>query len=368
MPWVLSQSFKGVRPLAVLPEWLIFSRNGGIYKVGHDLQRPILLFRLSAMGLSGLLAKYVRLFDRVLRSSPSHSAVFDNALFVARRSEIWRYCLKDGNLRLDFRIPDNRRSLGFGQLSKADGTKELVFGEYFSNPTRCPVRIWGLKSGAAEWVQRVEFDAGEIEHVHAVSCVKGQVYVLTGDFGNAAGIWICDTEFSALRPLVRGQQSFRAAWMKIINDRVFMATDTQLETNRLYEFSINNEFCLTLEPLKDLNGSSIYAGLGPKEIFFSTTVECGEPTGNFIRDLLDTHSGSGMLSSKAFLMSVDGNGVVTEIYSAEKDAWPFRLAQFGTFIFPSGTMPADTFYAYGVALKGVDGRCLVFHRSNHNQK
>jgi len=364
--WKLSHILKDMRPLAVLPDWLLFYGNGAIYKVGHDLQHPLLLCRLPAADFVAQLAKYFRIIDRVLRSSPSHAVVFDDALFVARRSEIWRCDLNNGHLSFDFLIPDGRRSLGFGQVSNSDGTKELVFGEYFSNPTRLPVRIWGRKAGTAKWLQRAEFGAGEIEHVHAVSCANGQVNMLTGDFGEAAGIWISDTEYSSLRPLARGQQAFRAAWMESIDDRVFMATDTQLESNRLYEFRMGNGAGVALQPLAELGGSSIYAGRGPKEIFFSTTVECGEPTGNFVRDLLETRPGPGMLSSKAFLMTVDGHGLVSELYSAEKDFWPFRLAQLWTFIFPSGTMPPDTLYTYGVALKGVDGCCLVFHRSTQN--
>lgn len=364
--WKLAQSLKGLRPLAVLPNWLFFYSKGAVYKVGHDQKCPSLLCRLPPTGLAGQLAKYVRLVDRVLRSSPSHAVVFDNALFIARRSEIWRCDLNNGHLSLDFQIPDSRRSLAFSEVSTGIGTKELVFGEYFSNPTRRPVRIWGRKSGAARWSQRAEFGANEIEHVHAISFINGQVYVMTGDFGQAAGIWISDTEFSVLRPLVRGQQSFRAAWMESMNHRVLMATDTQLESNSLYEFRMENGVGVTLKPLAGLGGSSIYAGRGPNEIFFSTTVECGEPTGNFFRDMLDTIPGPGMLSSKASLMSVDGQGLVSEFYSAYKDAWPFRLAQFGTFIFPSGIMPPDTLYVYGVALKGVDDRCLVFRRSKQN--
>jgi hypothetical protein len=365
--WKLSHSLKGLRPLAVMHDWMIFYSKGAVFKVGHDLKNPKLLCQLPAAGLQGRIAKYVRLFDRVLRSSPSHAIVFDNALFLARRSEIWRCDLNNGHLSLDFQIPDNRRSLSFSLVSKADGTNELVFGEYFFNPKMHPVRIWGRKSGESKWLQRYEFGEGEIEHVHAVSYVNGQVYVLTGDFGQAAGIWICDTEFSALRPLLRGQQAFRAAWMHAIDDRVLMATDSQLEENYLFEFRMENEGDVTLLPLASLEGSSIYASRGTKEIFFSTTVECGEPTGNFIRDIFDRRNGPSILSSKAFLKAGDGFGLVSELYSAEKDSWPFRLAQFGTFIFPSGTMPLDTLYAFGVALKGVDGSCLVFYRSKKDE-
>ena len=155
--------------------------------------------------------------------------------------------------------------------------------------------------------------------------------------------------------------------MDAIDGRAFLATDTQLEFNQIFYFQINGGTDITLESIATLDGSSIYSGKGPTEIFFSTTVECGEPTGNFFRDLFDTRPGPGILSSKASLMTVDGQGLISNLYSAEKDAWPFRLAQFGTFIFPTGTMPPDTLFAYGVALKGVDGACMVFRRYNNVQ-
>lgn len=103
---------------------------------------------------------------------------------------------------------------------------------------------------------------------------------------------------------------------------------------------------------------------GGKEIFFSRTFERDEPTGNYVLELLDRQPGPGLLSYKGFLMSVDRQALVSELYSSVQDTWPFRLAQFETFIFQSGSMPADALYVYGVALKRVNGRYLVFHRSS----
>lgn len=353
-----------MRPLVVLPEGLIVYIAGSIYKVDHKLNTSRFICRLPMNIFPGLLANHWRLIERVFRSSPSHAIVFDNALFIARRSEIWRCDLNDGRLSLDFHIPDSRRSLGFSLIPQVNGMTTLVFGEYFSNQKRQPVRIWGRKPGKAIWNPLAEFPQGEIEHVHAVSSIGGIVYVLTGDFDQAAGIWITDANFNALRPLVRGQQAYRSAWMEAMNGRIFMATDTQLEANKIFDFESDNNTEISLKKIATLDGSSIYSGRGPAEIFFSTTVECGEPTGGFVRDLFDTRPGPGMLSHKANLMSVDSHGFVTKIYSAEKDAWPFRLAQFGTFIFPNGAMPTDTLFAFGVAVKGVDGTCMIFRRSN----
>lgn len=71
--------------------------------------------------------------------------------------------------------------------------------------------------------------------MHAVYYVNGKIYVLTGDFGEAAGIWISERVFS-LMPSGSGLAGIPAAWIESIDERVFMATDTQLESNCLYEF------------------------------------------------------------------------------------------------------------------------------------
>jgi hypothetical protein len=360
--WKIDQCIKGWRPLVVLPDWLIFYKKGCIYKVRHDLKRPILLCVIQNRGLLGRLFKNSRIVDRVLRLSPSHAIIFDNALFIAQRSNIWRYDFNEGNLNLDFEIPNDGFSLSFSIVLNKQGLEELVFGEYFENLAMDPIRIWGRKSGSNKWLIRAKFAIGEINHIHSIFCANTRVYILTGDFDQAAGIWVSDPEFSTLKPLLRGKQSNRAAWMKKIDNHIFFANDTPLEQNRLFKFEITNENNIRPIPLADLNGSSIYASGGIEEIFFSTTVEPGLPTGNFISDMLDSRLGPGVLSSKASLMSIDRQGVVSELYSAEKDNLPFRLMQFGTFIFPSGTMLPNTLYCYGVALKNIDNSCLVFRR------
>jgi hypothetical protein len=361
--WSLKQSIKGIRPLAVLPDWLIFYKNNSIYKVKHDdLLNPILICKLPINSLIRRLTNNFYIFNRILRSYPSHAIIFNDELFISQRSEIWRCNINSGNLTLDFQIPNNRRLLNFSIISNNQVSKQLVFGEYFDNPKMKPVQLWSRKAESSHWSKCAEFADGEINHIHSLFCQNEKVYILTGDFKHASGIWESDLNFSILKPLARGKQSYRAAWMKKIDHKIYMANDTQFEVNHLYEFKDKNDTNLKFRPVISLNGSSIYAGHSSKEIFFSTTVEPGKKTGNFIRDLLETKRGPGILSSKASIMTINRQGHVSEIFSAEKDWLPFRLAQLGTFIFPSGTMPCNTLYAYCVALKKFDGSCLVFQR------
>lgn len=361
MAWKLDTQRKGLLPLVADSCGLICHTQGGLYRVSYDLKQPEFICRLPVSRPVGHLANKLRLVDRILRLDPNHATVVDGALYLSRQSEIWRCDLTTGKISLDFVIPDGRRALEFGCIQQADGKTELVFGEYFSNPTRRPVRIWGKSSRSARWDVRGEFAAGEIEHVHAVTAIGERVYVLCGDFEHAASMWISDLNFSSLTPLLRGSQDYRAAWIAELGGRVFYATDTQLAPNHVYELFVENGVGQT-QKLASVGGSSIYSVPGQGCRFFSTTVECGMPSGNFLYDIFETKRGPGILSSKAKIMSIDAHGICEDIFEAEKDALPFRLAQFGTFTFPTGEMPVNTVVAYGAALRGVDGTCLVFKK------
>jgi len=98
-----------------------------------------------------------------------------------------------------------------------------------------------------------------------------------------------------------------------------------------------------------------------KRLIFSSTVKPGALTGGRLRDIFDRKPGPRILANAAALYSFE-EGQLTEIFRADKDRWPMRLAQFGTFQFPTGIMPADRFFACGQALKGQDGHCLLFKR------
>ena len=359
--WKLSARRKGLRPLAIDSRGLLCYAHGELYRVTYDLQLLSFIGHLPVRGLIGRIGASIRLVDRILRLAPNHALVVDGALYIARKSEIWRCDLTTGQVSLDFVIPDGRRALSFGRIDQPDGEISIVFGEYFANPLLGPVRIWGRSSRDHRWTVRGEFAAGEIEHVHSVTAIGDRIWLLCGDFDHSAGIWVSDPSLSTFAPCLRGSQAYRAAWITELGGRLFYATDTQLETNHVVEITIENGIGKIRE-LASIDGSSIYCGRGSEEQFFSTTVEGGVPTGNFLYDILDVRRGPAIHSTKAKIMRLNASGICEEIYSAEKDAWPFRLAQFGAFTFPSGEMPNGIAVAYGTALRGVDDTCLVFMR------
>lgn len=281
-------------------------------------------------------------------------------LLVVLRSRLWRVDLTSGEVFLDHVIPDGRTVLALSKItSRTTNTDWLVFGEYFHNPERAEVRLWRRRClPAAEWEIAGRFPAGEIEHVHGIHQLSdGSVYILAGDFGKAASVWRTNGDLGDLRPLMRGDQQFRACWWFEREGRVVYGTDSQFEINKLLSIKPGEQVS---EKIADLPGSCIYHGRTGADLVFSTTVEPGASTGNFARDAISRAVGPGITGDPAIYLYT---GVLSKLLSSPKDGWPSRLGQFGTFMFPAGATPDNRLYAYGVAVKRYDGDCLVFTRS-----
>ncbi len=359
--WTVRALRKALRPLVADKRGMVCHSHGALYRSNYALDRSEFICQLPPLGFLGRIGRQFRSVDRVLRISPSHAMIMDGGLFIARRSEIWCCDLRTGRLTLDFHIPDGRRALEFSCIEQPGGDSLLVFGEYFDNPHRGLVRIWGRSNQRGTWTVLAEIPAGEIEHIHAVTAIGDRVWVLCGDFEHSASIWTSDSGFSSITPVLRGRQAYRAAWIAKVGGRLLYATDTQLETNHVFEL-LEEGGGGGIREIASIDGSSIYSGRGPGCLFFSTTVESGMPSGNLLLDMLDSRRGPGILSERAKIMMIDARGQPEELFSAAKDALPFRLAQFGTFTFPSGEMPEDITVAYGTAVRGFDDTCLVFSR------
>jgi hypothetical protein len=52
---------------------------------------------------------------------------------------------------------------------------------------------------------------------------------VTGDFGDAAGIWAARDDFSEVRPVLVGKQDFRCCWLAFSGEQIIYATDSPLE-------------------------------------------------------------------------------------------------------------------------------------------
>lgn len=359
--WALFHSKKRFRPLVADSDFLWCYSAGYLCKVSYELNFLERVVAFPVETVLDRLGRSFRLIERIFRLAPSNGVRLGSRLYFSRRSVIYAYDLQTDQLSIDFLIPDGRRVLQMGLVSDVNGVKRVVFGEYFHNQTRMPVRIWGRSNSTNKWELLNTFSNGEIEHIHCVIEIEDKIFVLCGDFDHCASIWQTDRKFSVLQPILRGKQSHRAAWIEKIGGRFVFATDSQVEKNNLRELVLDDRGFFSNE-LQDIEGSSIYAGKGFGNLFFSTTVEGGVPTGNLLLDSLDCRRGGGIASRFAKIYSLDSEMKCDEIFSAKKDFWPFRLGQFGTFTFPTGVQPYGIMVCYATALVGMDDMCLVFRK------
>jgi len=262
---------------------------------------------------------------------------------------------------LDFLIPEKKTALYLSIVKSPNSDRRYVcFGEYFSNPDKDCVNVWAREiSPSAQWFLAHKFERGMINHVHNIidSPFVDRVYVLTGDFGSAAAIWTCTKEFKSFRVLLSGAQRVRACWATFRQTDIIFASDTQLELNNVY-FSHDG----SIRKIDVIEGPSIYFAEAKGCVYFSTSVEPGAPSGNFLRDLFCRKPGVGVRSNEAYIYSLDIANTIAPVLKAEKDFIPMRLGQFGSFMFPSGVSGSEQVVAYGVALKGFDDCALLLSR------
>lgn len=361
--WKIKARLNGFRPLAIDEFHIYGYMKGYLIRSDYQLQSIEPLGRLPVKSIWLRWFQYIRLLDRVLRLSPNVGYIHAGNFFVVWRSEIYRYEFDSGLIFKDFTIPNNRKALTLNEIKVGCSEANLVFGEYFENELRASVRIWARNQEFGTWFVLGLIPEGEIEHIHSIYQFEDLFLIFTGDFDSAAGIWSADMNFSTIKPLLRDSQQYRGAWAASINGRIFYATDTPMEVNSIYEILGLKDGSVRAHKCTTISGSSIYSAPSEDCHYFSTTVEGDVPTGYRIFDIFSTYTGAGILSKNAHIMLMRAGGKVENIFLARKDFLPYRLAQFGTFTFPTGRQLDDVVIAYGIGLCGFDDVCLILAKN-----
>jgi|SaaInlStandDraft_1057018.scaffolds.fasta_scaffold09333_3 hypothetical protein len=348
----------GYQPLCYVENKVLLAKNKRLFLCDGNLENIRFLCEFPVSYIEKCAAKF-RLLSRIFRLQFRYALnVLDKFVLLVFRNEIWKVNLETCEVTLDFIIPDNRTALYLTLAENKNGhPSRVIFGEYFSNPDKGIVRIWGAElESSLDWQVLHEFEQHEINHIHNIIYDKNNdnLYILTGDFGDGAGIWMSNSALTNVVPIVRGKQVYRACWALIRDTGLTYATDTQLEENAICRLVDGH-----LTRSETIEGSSIYFGENRTSLYFSTTVEPGEPSGNFLVDLFSRKLGRGVLSEKANIYSLDGKNSISIEFQGLKDMLPPRLAQFGSFTFPSGVSNNKDIIAYGVALESFDGCCIL---------
>jgi hypothetical protein len=213
---------------------------------------------------------------------------------------------------------------------------KIYCGEYFGNPDRDELHIYGSSDQGESWDVVHTFSRGEIRHVHSVTWDPYQqlLWVLTGDYGDECRILTASPDFRDVDTVIRGDQQARAATCLPTERALYFATDTHIAQNRIYRLDRSGH----LETLETLEGSSLQSCRVGDNLIFSTAVEPSKVnTSRFV----------------TLVGSTDGASwdVLTRW---RKDRLPGGLFQFGNAVLPTGHNDTDLLAATGVAVSGQD--------------
>lgn len=222
-----------------------------------------------------------------------------------------------------------------------------VFGEYFLNPQRGPVRIWRVGPDGQAFELAHEFPAAQVRHVHGVyrdPFDPAALWVTVGDAQGECFVLRTRDRFRSLEWFGDGGQTWRAVRLFFTPDHVAWLTDSPAEQNHACRMRRRDGGLETGQPV---DGPAWYGAQTEDGLFVGlTTVE----------------PGSAVLRAQAQVLVSRDAFTWHTAHAFHKDAWrPLRLFKYGVIHAPSGRMRSDSLWLSGEGLRGLDGACLRVH-------
>ena len=274
--------------------------------------------------------------DRILLSIGNHLYEYD---FTTQK-------LSDG-----YYVGVGIRPLIFTAVKNIAGFEDCIcFGGYRSNKDKEPVHIY-KRTETDKWEVVYTFEKGAINHVHNIVAdpYRNCLWVFTGDFDEASAIWKITENFKKVERVLYNDQKYRGCVIYPVKEGLLYATDSPFATN--YIFMMKED--LSLETIREIEGSCIYGCQFGNKIAFSTTVEPDGRKNSALNLLISRNRGAGIKDMYSHLYVGNLSEGFNEVYKEKKDFWPY-LFQFGAIRFPYGHNITGKLYFQPVATNKHD--------------
>jgi len=336
------------KPLLYWRNNLVMSKYNTIYLLTHD--HCVLKIAKIRRGLFSYFVDNIKLLRRLMRSDIIASAVYSDFMYFIFNKSIYSVNANGYQVEKEYSFYRGRGPLSLSVIDGVFGFDDGVyFGEYFSNPKKDAVSIY-KKSNDGSWISCYRFCSGEINHIHKlVPDIENKcVWILTGDFGNAAAIWCATENFNKVELIVGGEQKFRACVAFPYKSGLLYATDTQFQNNSIRILAKKNDKWESVL-LSEIKGPSIYGMETSGFYIFSTSTEPGERKKGKLFSLIDNRPGPGIKDNSSDVIVCNKNTLdCSVVLTRNKDMYPYRLFQFGVIMFPSGLSHTNIFHMYNV--------------------
>lgn len=312
----------------------------------------------------------IHLSKRLLRLGVRYGTLInDNTVLLVYDQSIFELDFRNFSIIKSFSLAQDNRPLNIAVIRNINGFNDMVcFGEYYGNgnPKQKAVNIYG-KTEVNDWKIIFTFPNGSIDHVHSIVPDKYNdcVWILTGDFGNAAAIWIAKDNFSIVYPVGIGKQIFRSVVAFPTPDGLLYGTDSQFELNTIRLLIKSDEKWIS-RSLCEVNGPVCYGCKVKDDFVFSTSVEGMSTAKKGILKYLDTEIGDGVKENYSHIVIGNIKSGFNTIYKNRKDFLPFVLFQFGIIQFPTGYNDSNLLIFHNTALENNNLSTCITELSESN--
>ena len=219
----------------------------------------------------------------------------------------------------------------------------LYFGEYFDNPGRAAVQIYGSEDGGRSWEVAYTFAAGAVRHVHRVAWdpFRQGVWVFTGDEDSESQMLFTADRFRTLEKRFAGRQHFRTVACLFTSEGLLYGTDSPFEANAVQLLELGSGKLRRLHPLPSSSFSAAHAG---GHFVFSTAAEPSPVN--------DTRACTLWCSRDLESWR--------RLARWERDRLPARFFQYGNIILAAGDHSRPFLYSSSVAVRGRDQEMQIW--------
>jgi hypothetical protein len=336
-------AFRGLRVLTWQDDVLYASRGYELLraKAGESPIQWERVARACPLAWRNVSSRW-RLSARLCRDGFHALAVLSTGdLIGAIPKAIVRLIPGEAEFRLSHRVQRGIRPLHIAVTPK----NQIFWGEYFDNPLRDEVHIFGSSDHGAHWDVAHTFARGAIRHVHNIVYDQWDdcLWILTGDNGDECRVLRASCDFKDVETVLAGRQQTRAVALVSTHDAIYFSSDTPSETNHVYRLNRRGN----LTQVASLNSSSICGCRVGEAVFFSTMVE---PSKVNLERNVRLYGGRG-----------EDNWVRLQQWA--KDSWPMGLFQYGNAFLPDGNNATNLLAITTVAVEQADCQTTLWRVS-----
>ena len=343
--------FKRTTPLCFLPNGeLVCFRDGSLLIINKDkVEKTIPMqhgFKENALARFKAVNRLLRLGIRTA------IAMDDDHIIVSYGNIIKEVDLTNGHISKGYKCEQGTRPLIFTKVKGIKGFEDgFYYGDYIGRLDKMPVKIY-RRTGIDNWEAVYTFSTGLINHIHNIipDPYRNCLWIMTGDFGEAAAFWKATDMFTEMERVACNDQKYRGCVGFVLKEGILYATDSPLTQNHIYLFNPSDKSC---REISAISGACIDGCQWKDGYVGSTTVEPDVKYKNKLDFIFKWKIGAGIHDRQVRIYYGNLDGGFEVIHKEKKDWLPF-IFQFCTVKFPVGENNSDSLYFMPIASKKHD--------------